>query len=86
MSTVVLPMERAAMSVAALRLGARHPSVEALLARIDGLARERQELRVGHAAARTLERNRLALVRSQWELSYALIARHVSPASARDAA
>ena len=74
------------MSVAALRLGARRPTVEGLLARIDGLARERQELRAGRAAARKLERNRLALVRTQWELSYALIARHVSPASARDAA
>jgi hypothetical protein len=74
------------MSVAALRLDVARPTVEALVARIDGLARERQELRGRQAAARTLERNRLALVRSQWELSYALIQRHASHLSARDAA
>lgn len=74
------------MSVAALRLDVARPTVEALVARIDGLARERQELRSCQAAARTLERNRLALVRSQWELSYALIQRHASHVPARDAA
>lgn len=86
MSTAVLPMESATKSVAVLRLGARRPTVEALLVRVDGLARERQELRVGRAAAWTLERNRLALVHTQWQLSYALIARHAAPASARNAA
>jgi hypothetical protein len=74
------------MSVAALRLGVRRPTVEALLARIDGLARERQDLRARRAPSRALERNRRALVRSQWELSYALIARHTQHASERDAA
>lgn len=74
------------MEVAAPRTHAKRPSVEALLARIDGLARERQELRGRHAPARTLERNRRALVRSQWELSHALIERHLSPPAARDAA
>ncbi len=74
------------MSVAALRLDVVRPSVEAILVRIDGLAHERQELRGRRAAAAALERNRLALVRSQWELSYALIERHLSSASARDAA
>ena len=64
------------MSVQPLRLGATRSKVEALLAQIDGLARERQELRGRRAAARALELNRLALVRSQWELSYALIALH----------
>jgi len=74
------------MSVVALRLDAKRPTVEALLARIDGLARERQELRGRRAPRRLLERNRRALVRLQWDLSYALIARHLPVAGARDAA
>jgi hypothetical protein len=86
MSTAALPIASAEMSVAALRLGLKRTSVETLLARIDGLARERQELRGRGAAPRALERNRRALVRSQWELSYALIERHVPRTSARDAA
>jgi hypothetical protein len=66
------------MGTAALRLGLASPTtVEALLARIDALARERQELRSHQAANRTLERNRLQLVRSQWELSRALVARYM---------
>ena len=86
MSTLVLPIASAEMSVAALRLGSKRPTVEALLTRIDGLARERQELRGRRASAPALERNRRALVRSQWELSYALIERHRPRVSARDAA
>jgi hypothetical protein len=86
MSSAALPIASAEMSVAALPLGVRLAKVEALLARIDGLARERQELRGRHATARALERNRLALVRSQWELSHALIERHLRRADARDAA
>jgi hypothetical protein len=86
MSAAVLPIGSAEMNVAALRLDVVRPTVEALLARIDRLARERQELRSGRATPGKLERNRLALVRSQWELSYALIERHVPCASARDAA
>jgi hypothetical protein len=73
------------MGTAAMRIGTARPSVEALLARIDALARERQQLRGRRATPRTLERNRLALVRAQWELSRALIDRHL-PAAARDAA
>jgi hypothetical protein len=80
MSRRVLPIAGAEMSVTALRLGATRATVEALLARIDDLARERQELRGRRAATRALELNRLALVRSQWELSYALIAVHGGPA------
>ena len=86
MSVAVLPIGRVEMSVAALRIGVARPTVEALLARIDGLARERQDLRSRHATARALERNRLALVHSQWELSRALIVRHAPQARARDAA
>ena len=54
--------------------GASRRSVELLLERTAKLARERQELRVQGAAGPTLERNRLELVRAQWELSHALIA------------
>lgn len=86
MSSAAAPIGSAEMSVAALRLGLNARSVETLLARIDGLARERQELRGRRASTRALERNRLALVRSQWELSYALIERHAQTIRARDAA
>ena len=86
MSGAVLPIPAAEMSVAALRLGKARPTVEALLARVNGLAGERQSLRVRGAAAAKLERNRLALVRAQWALSYALIERHHGAAPARDAA
>ena len=85
MSAAVLPIGGVEMSAAALPIDVARPTVEALLARIDGLARERQDLRSRHAAAGPLERNRLALVRSQWELSRALIERHAQ-ARARDAA
>jgi translation initiation factor 1 (eIF-1/SUI1) len=51
-------------------------SVEALQARIDELALERQDLRARCAGEAALERNRIKLVRAQWELSHALIARH----------
>ena len=80
MSPAAVPITRAEMSVVAMRLGAARPTVEALLAHIDDLARQRQELRGSRAPARALERNRRALVRSQWELSHALIARHLQPA------
>ena len=45
------------------------------------LARERQELRDVGAAEKKLERNRIALARAQWELSHALIERHLPPPS-----
>jgi hypothetical protein len=63
----------------------RRPSVEALLARIDELTAQRQELRDRNAGARALERNRIRLARAQWELSHALIERHL-PAAERRAA
>ena len=46
------------------------------------LVRERQELRSTGAALELLERNRLAIVECQWQLSQALIARHLVPATA----
>jgi len=65
----------------------RRPSaprpVEELTERLAALARERQRLRVDGASAAALERNRIEIARTQWELSYSLIARHVeSPAAA----
>lgn len=74
------------MTVTALRPGVNGPTVEALLARIDSLARERQDLRVHRAATAILERNRLALVRCQWELSYALIRQYRARVAPRSAA
>ena len=56
----------------------RHPngSVEALNERIGALRVERQELRAHGAGPELLERNRMAIVSAQWELSYALIERY----------
>ena len=51
--------------------------MEALEARVSALAFERQELRAGGAAPSALERNRVELARAQWELSHALIERHL---------
>jgi hypothetical protein len=50
------------------------------------LVDERQQLRAGGATAAELERNRLAIVNCQWELSRALIARYLPPAVAPSAA
>ena len=52
-------------------------SVEVLQARLDELSRERQELRVAKAAESELERNRLAIVEAQWDLSHALVRRYL---------
>ena len=50
------------------------------------LVDERQQLRAGGATAAELERNRLAIVNCQWELSRALIARYLPPVVAPTAA
>ena len=60
-------------------------SVEHLTARIRALVSERQRLRAGAAAPEALEENRLEIVRLQWTLSRALIARHL-PAAEQTAA
>jgi hypothetical protein len=59
-----------------------HHDVESLAHMHGSLVRRRQELRTGGAALAELEQNRLAIVTCQWELSQALIARHLVPASA----
>jgi hypothetical protein len=51
--------------------------VEELHELIAELVRERQQLRASGASHPSLERNRRQLARSQWELSHALIERHV---------
>ncbi len=57
--------------------------VEALAELHAALVRERQQLRSSGAATEELEQNRLAIVHCQWELSRALIARHLpSPTAA----
>jgi hypothetical protein len=82
------------MSAAALRPVApprfrrerRRLGVEALQERVSALALERQELRVTAAGEAALERNRVALAHAQWELSHALIERHLPPAPREHAA
>jgi hypothetical protein len=60
-----------------LRRGQVGPVVERLQERIAALVRHRQRMRASRAGRASLERNRLQLVRSQWELSHALIERHL---------
>jgi hypothetical protein len=82
------------MSAAALRPVAprrfrrerRRLDVEALQARVSRLAYERQELRETGATESALERNRVALAHAQWELSHALIERHLPPPAREHAA
>jgi hypothetical protein len=63
----------------------RH-TVEALEGRIASAVGKRQELRTRGSSAALLERNRLEIVRWQWELSHALIARHLPPTASPQAA
>lgn len=53
------------------------PGVEELQERIAALVCQRQQMRTSGASRASLERNRLRLARSQWELSHALIERHL---------
>jgi hypothetical protein len=59
------------------RRRARRVTVEVLLEEIGALTAERQQLREHGAASAKLERNRVKLARRQWELSHALIERHL---------
>jgi hypothetical protein len=56
-------------------------SVEALTLRVAELVSERQQLRERGASETALEKNRIQLVRAQWELGHALIDRHLPPVS-----
>ena len=71
MSTVLRPA-----TPSRFRRGRTPHSVETLLDEISGLTVERQRLRDRGVDAVKLERNRVKLARSQWELSHALIARY----------
>jgi hypothetical protein len=79
------PIDELAMKATPLRpvVNARarrsrsRPTVEALQERHRTLVAERQALRRSDSDERALERNRLKIVRCQYELSHALIARHV---------
>jgi hypothetical protein len=56
--------------------------IEELYARLDVLIATRQRLRLEGASAAALERNRIEIARTQWELSYALVDRYVAAAPA----
>lgn len=61
-------------------------SAEELTVRLEALVAERQELRSRAAGARALERNRLEIARTQWELSHVLIDCHLPAEPATTAA
>ena len=67
-------------------LGRRQLDLETLTQLHTALVDERQQLRRQGAPAKELERNRLAIVQCQWELSRALIERYLPPAAAPSAA
>jgi hypothetical protein len=60
----------------------RQLDLESLNALHTELVDERQRLRSAGAPAEELERNRLAIVECQWELSRALIERYLPPVAA----
>ena len=58
-------------------LGIFLPSVEELQEQIAAVVHQRQRMRTSGASQASLERNRLQLVGSHWQLSHALIERHL---------
>jgi hypothetical protein len=54
-------------------------TVETLTELLGSLTLERQTLRTSDAGSVALERNRVAIARAQWDLSHALIERHLPP-------
>ena len=67
-------------------LPGRQLDLESLTQLHTTLVDERQQLRRNAAPTEELERNRLAIVQCQWELSRALIERYLPPAAASSAA
>ena len=59
------------------RRGHSRRTIEALLEQISAITTERQRLRDQGVNGSRLERNRVKLARTQWELSYALIDRYL---------
>jgi hypothetical protein len=80
-----MPMMNLEMSATVLRpavpsrfrRGHTRPTVEMLLEQIAYLTVDRQRLREQGINGTRLERNRVKLARTQWELSHALIERHL---------
>ena len=67
------------------RRGHSRPTVESLMEQISGLTAERQRLREQGVNGARLERNRVKLVRAQWQLSHALIERYLPDAHSQAA-
>jgi hypothetical protein len=61
-------------------------TVESLTELLSSLTLQRQALRASEAGSVDLERNRMAIARAQWELSYALIERYVPDTAAAQSA
>jgi hypothetical protein len=59
------------------RRGHSRPTVESLMEEISTLTAERQTLRDQGVNGSQLERNRVRLARTQWQLSHALIDRYL---------
>jgi hypothetical protein len=59
------------------RRGQSRPTVESLMDEISTLTVERQNLRDQGINGSRLERNRVKLARTQWQLSHALIDRYL---------
>ncbi|HEY7018734.1 MAG TPA: hypothetical protein VH297_09745 [Gaiellaceae bacterium] len=68
------------LRTARFRRRRRRASAEELILQIGALVAERQELRSRGSDEKALERNRLQIARSQWELAHALIDLHAAPA------
>jgi hypothetical protein len=77
MMTTEMHTELRPLRPSRFRRASKRPSVEMLVDQIAELAVERQRLRDTGAAPAKLERNRIKLARSQWELSHALIERYL---------
>jgi hypothetical protein len=80
-SVVGIPFSRRAtvpMKALVTRSAARNGmDVERLTDRLERLTRERQNLRARRDSVEELERNRLEIIRAQWDLSRALIDRYL---------
>ena len=68
------------------RRRAAQNTVESLTELLGALTLERQNLRSSAAGSVDLERNRMAIAKAQWELSYALIERYVPGQAAAQSA
>jgi hypothetical protein len=77
MMTTEMTTELRPLRPSRFRRASNRPSVETLMDQIAELAAERQRLRDSGAAPAKLERNRIKLARTQWQLSHALIERYL---------